>query len=112
MKLKSGDIIKAYCKFEYSMESMHDELCPYFMEVNKCHFPKFICCLLNSFLLINRSTKLAPYSGRPRSAVTKSNINKNKSIIEKDTCFTVRQQAQITNYGLVTTESRVNIWYQ
>ena len=30
------------------------------------------------------SVKDAPYSGKPRSTVTKSNINKIKSIIEKD----------------------------
>ena len=64
------------------MESIHDELWRYFVGANKCHFPKFICCLLNSFLVTNWSMKLAPYSGRPKSAVTKSNINKNKSIIE------------------------------
>ena len=37
--------------------------------------------------------KDVPYSGRPRSAVTKSNINKIKSINEKDARFTVRQLA-------------------
>ena len=43
-----------------------------------------------------------PYSGRPRSAVTKSNINKIKSIIVKDVHFTVGQLAQMTNLGLVS----------
>ena len=40
--------------------------------------------------------KKAPNSGRHRSAVTKSNINKIKAIIEKDVRVTVRQLAQMT----------------
>ena len=37
-----------------------------------------------------QSVKDGPYSGRPRAAVTKSNINKIKSIIENDVRLTVR----------------------
>ena len=48
------------------------------------------------------SVKDAPYSGRPRSAVTKSNINKIKSIIEKDEHFPVRQLAKMTNLGFAS----------
>ena len=48
------------------------------------------------------SVKVIPYSGRPRSAVTKSNIYKIKFIIEKDARFTVRQLAQMTNLGLAS----------
>ena len=72
-----------------------------FMGVNKCHFQQFIDGLQNSVPVRNQS-KMPPYSGRPRSAVTKSNINKIKSIIEKDARFTVRQLAQMTNLGLAS----------
>ena len=48
------------------------------------------------------TVKDAPYSGRPRSAATKSNINKIKSIIEKNARFTVRQLTQMTNLGLAS----------
>ena len=41
------------------------------------------------------SVKDAPYSGKPRSAVTKSNIKKIKSI-------TIRQLVQMTNLGLAS----------
>ena len=48
------------------------------------------------------SVKDAPYSGRPRSAVTNSNMNKIKSIIEKDARFTAKQLAQMTDFGLAS----------
>lgn len=40
--------------------------------------------------------------GRPKSAVTKSNADKIKSIIVKDARYTVRQITQMTNLGLAT----------
>ena len=40
------------------------------------------------------SVKDVPYSGRPRSVVTKSNINTIKSIIEKDARLIIRQLNQ------------------
>ena len=48
------------------------------------------------------SGKDARYSGRPRSAVIKANINKIKSIVEKDARFTVIQLSQMTNLGLAS----------
>ena len=51
------------------------------------------------------SVKDAPYSERTRSAVTKSNINNIKSIIEKDARFTVRQLAQMTNGFIISISS-------
>ena len=69
-----------------------------------------------------KSVKDAPYSGRPRSAATKSSqvvypgskkymfepynklnsINKIESIIEADARFTVRQLGQMTHLGLAS----------
>ena len=46
--------------------------------------------------------KDAPFSGRPSSAVTKSNIDEIKSIIDKDARFTVRQQPQMIDFGLAS----------
>ena len=48
------------------------------------------------------SVKDGPYSGRPRPAVTRSNINKIKSFVEKDARSTVRQLAQMSNLGLTS----------
>ena len=45
----------------------------------------------------HESVKDAPYSERPRSAVTKFNIN--KIIVQKDARFTVRELAPMTNLG-------------
>ena len=59
---------------------------------------KFICGLQNFVSVRKQSNKDALYSGRPRSSVTISNIN--KIIIEKDARFTVRQLAQNDKLGL------------
>ena len=48
-----------------------------------------------------KSVKDASYSGRLRSAVTKSNINKIKFIIEKDVRFTIRQHKWQTGLASV-----------
>ena len=61
--------------------------------------------LFTKFGSSQESVKDAPHSGRPRYAVTKSNINKITSITEKDACFTVRHLAQMTNLGLASVHS-------
>ena len=71
-----------------------------FMGINKCNFPHFMGDLQNSVPVSDQSE--APYSGRLRSAVTKSNIHKIKSTTERNARFTARQPAQMTNLGLAS----------
>ena len=61
--------------------------------------------LFTKFSSGQESVKDTSYSGSPKSAVTKSNINKIISIIKKDAHFTVRQLAQMTNLGLAPVHS-------
>ena len=58
--------------------------------------------LFTKFKSGQESIKDAPYTGRPRSAVTKYNVAKIKSIIEKDARYTVRQLAHMTNLDLAS----------
>ena len=71
--------IKARCKLGLSVKSIHDETCVV------CGDKQMSFCTVyrwfTKFSSGQESVKNAPYSG-PRSAVTKSNINKIKSIIE------------------------------
>ena len=70
-----------------------------FMGINKCHFPQFISSLQNSVPVRNK-TKTPVIQEKPGLQLPKSNINKVKSIIEKDARFIVRQLAQMTILGL------------
>ena len=92
--------IKARCKLGLSVRIIHDEICVVYRDKQMSFstlfrwFTKFICS--------QESVKDAPYSGITRSAITKSNINKLKFIIEKDAPFTVRQLMQMTNLSLAS----------
>ena len=88
--------IKARCNLELSVKSIHDEICAVYGNNIIFHSFRWV----TKFSTGQTSVKDAPYSGRPRSAVTKSNIYKIKSINEKDARFTVRQLIQMTNFGL------------
>ena len=92
--------IKTCCKLGLSVKSIHDEICVVYGDKQMS-----FCTVYRLFTKFSSSQELvkdAPYSGRPRSAVTKSNISKIKSVIEKDAHFTVRQLAQLTNLGLAS----------
>ena len=92
--------IKARCKLGLSVKSTHDEILVVY-EDKQMSFST-IYMWFTKFSSGQESVKDIPYSGRSRSAVTKSNINKIKFIIEKDAHFTVRQLAQIINLGLAS----------
>ena len=85
--------IKDRCNFGLRVKSIHDET-------------NFISTVYRWSTKFSsgqeESVEDAPYSGGPRSAITKSNINKIKFIIEKVARFTVRQLAQMTNLGLAS----------
>ena len=75
-----GSYINHRCKLGLSVKSIHNEICVVYGDNwNKCHFPQFIGGL-QKFSSSQESVKDAYYSGRPKSAITKSNINKIKSI--------------------------------
>ena len=61
-----------------------------------------VCKWFTEFSSGQESVKDALYSGRLRSAITKSIINKIKSIIENGAHFTVRRLAHMTNLDLAS----------
>ena len=75
--------IKARCKLGLSVKSIHDEICVVY--VDKQMSFSTVYRWFTKFSSGQESVKDAPYSGRPRSAVTKSNINKIKSIMTAGT---------------------------
>ena len=91
--------IKACCKFELSVTSIH-EIC--FVNGDKQMSFSTVYRWFTKFSSNQESIKDALYSGRPRTAVTKSNINRIKPIIEKNVRVTVRQLAKMTDLGLAS----------
>ena len=75
--------IKAGCK--KGVKSIHDEICVVY-EDKQMSFST-VYRWFTKFSSGQESVKDAPYSGRPRSAVTQCNINKIKSIIKKRYVF-------------------------
>ena len=92
--------IKARCKLGLSVKSIHDEMCVVYGD-NRISFST-VYRLFKKFSSAQESVKDAPYSGRSRSSIIKSNINKIKSINEKDARGIVRQLVQMTNLGLAS----------
>ena len=92
--------IKAHFKLGLSVKSTNDEICVVYGD--KQILFSTVYRWFTKFSSSPESVQDAPYSGRPRSAVTISIITKIKSIIEKDAHFTVRQLAQMTNLGLAS----------
>ena len=70
---------KARCKLELGVKSIHDEICVLYWDKQMSFFTVYRW--FTNFSSGQKSVLDAPSSGRPRSAVTKSNINKIKSII-------------------------------
>ena len=66
------------------------------MGINKCPFPQFKSGLQNLVPVRNQSEMPLIQE------ITKSNIGKIRSIIEKDARVTLRQLAQMTNLGLAS----------
>ena len=79
---------------------MHDEICVIYG--GKQMSFSTVYRWFTKFSSGQESVKDAPFSGRLRSVVTKSNINKIKSITEKNARFTVRQLTQMTNLALAS----------
>ena len=77
--------IKAHFKLGLSVKSINDEICVVYGDKQMLFFTVYRW--FTKFSSSQESVQDAPYSGRPRSAVTISIITKIKSIIEKDTHF-------------------------
>lgn len=92
--------IKARCKLGLTVKEIHSEIGSIYGD-NKMSFAT-VYRWFKKFSSGQESVKDAPYSGRPKSAVTQCNVNKIKSIIAKDARFTVRQLARMTNLGLAS----------
>ena len=95
--------IKGRCKLGLSVKTIHDEISDIYGN-NQMSFST-VYRWFTKFKSVQESIKDAPYTGRPRSAVTKYNVAKIKSIIEKDAHYTVRQLAQMKNLGLASVHS-------
>ena len=85
--------IKAHFQLGLSVKSIHDEICVVYADKQMSF--STVYRRFTKFNSGQESVKDAPYSERPRFAVTKYKIYKIQSIIEKDARFTVRQLAQM-----------------
>ena len=92
--------IKARCKLRFSVKNIHDKICVVYGDKQMSF--STVYRWFTKFSSSQESVKDAPYLGRPKSAITKSNINKIKSIIKKDARLNVRQLAQMTNFSLAS----------
>ena len=92
--------IKARCKLGLSVKSIHYNTCVVYEDKQMSFSTVYVW--FTKFNSGQESVKDAAYLKIPRSAVTKSNIIKINSIIEKDVRFTVRQLAQMPNLSLAS----------
>ena len=90
--------IYARCKLGLSIENIHDEICVIYGDTHMSF--STVYRWFSKFSSGQESVRDVPYSGRPQGTVTRFNIYKIKSIIEKGASFAVRHVAQITNLGL------------